>query len=130
MEGCHPIIYNKIAVYNDTQNVHNSNIQLCISDSINKITTRTDLKKYNINQLNNLIIENISDVSALGNVYDLELHYCYNITDVSALGTVYNLSLRGCKNISDVSALGKVHTLKIVDCDKITDVSALKNVHT
>ena len=48
----------KLNVYNDTQNVHNSTIQLSVRDSINRITTRTDLKKYNINQLNNLIIEN------------------------------------------------------------------------
>ena len=49
---------NKIAVYTDTQNVHNSTIQLCVRDSINKITTRSDLKKYNIDQLHTLIIEN------------------------------------------------------------------------
>ena len=35
---------NEITVYTDTQNVHNSTIQLCVRDSINRITTRTDLK--------------------------------------------------------------------------------------
>jgi Leucine-rich repeat (LRR) protein len=49
---------NKLNVYNDTQNAHNSTIQLCVRDSINLITTRTDLKKYNIVQLHSLIIEN------------------------------------------------------------------------
>ena len=48
----------ELAVYNDTQNVHNSTIQLCVRDSINRITTRTDLKKYDIDQLHSLIIEN------------------------------------------------------------------------
>ena len=46
----------KLNVYNDTQNVHNSTIQLCVRDSINRITTRTDLKKYNIDQLHTLIL--------------------------------------------------------------------------
>ena len=46
----------ELAVYNDTQNAHNSTIQLCVRDSINSITTRTDLKKYNIDELHALII--------------------------------------------------------------------------
>jgi Leucine-rich repeat (LRR) protein len=46
----------KLNVYNDTQNVHNSTIQLCVRDSINRITTRTDLKKYDIDKLHTLII--------------------------------------------------------------------------
>ena len=49
---------NKLNIYTDTQNAHNSTIQLCVRDSINLITTRTDLKKYNIVQLHSLIIEN------------------------------------------------------------------------
>ena len=47
---------NKLNVYNDTQNAHNSTIQLCVRDSINRITTRTDLKKYDIDQLHTLIL--------------------------------------------------------------------------
>jgi hypothetical protein len=46
----------ELAVYNDTQNAHNSTIQLCVRDSINRITTRTDLKKYDIDQLHTLIL--------------------------------------------------------------------------
>ena len=46
----------ELAVYNDTQNAHNSTIQLSVRDSINLITTRTDLKKYNIDQLHTLIL--------------------------------------------------------------------------
>ena len=37
----------QLNVYTDIQNVHNSTIQLSVKDSINRITTRTDLKKYN-----------------------------------------------------------------------------------
>jgi hypothetical protein len=52
------ISYEELNVYNDTQNVHNSTIQLCVRDSINNITTRPDLQKYNIDQLHTLIVEN------------------------------------------------------------------------
>ena len=48
----------ELNVYTDTENVHNSNIQMSGRDSINNLTTRTDLKKYNIDLLNSLIIEN------------------------------------------------------------------------
>ena len=48
----------KLNVYNDTQNIHDSTIQLSVRNSINRITTRTDLKKYDIDQLHTLIIEN------------------------------------------------------------------------
>ena len=46
----------KLNVYNDTQNVHYYAIQLCVRDSINRITTRSYLKKYNIDQLHVLIL--------------------------------------------------------------------------
>ena len=49
---------NLINVYNDGQNVHNSTIQLTVRESINQITLRTDVPKYNIEQLSILIIEN------------------------------------------------------------------------
>ena len=49
---------NRPNIYTDKQNVHNSTIQLCVRDSINNITTRTDLKKYDIVLLHTLIIEN------------------------------------------------------------------------
>ena len=38
---------NNLNVYNDTQNIHNANIQVSVKDSINNITTRTDLPKFN-----------------------------------------------------------------------------------
>ena len=37
---------------------------------------------------------------------------CENITDVSALGNVYELNLSWCENITDVSSLGNVHLVK------------------
>jgi hypothetical protein len=45
-------------IYTDNQNVHNSTIQLSVRDSINCITTRPDLQKYDIDQLHILIIKN------------------------------------------------------------------------
>ena len=72
---------------------------------------------------------NISDVSMLGDIYELNLTHCKNITDVSMLGRVYNINLLCCDQISDVSMLGGVHTLKLIGCNKITDISML-GVHT
>jgi hypothetical protein len=43
-------------VYADGQNVHDSNIQLCIKDSINALTTRTGIGAYNKIQLIETII--------------------------------------------------------------------------
>jgi hypothetical protein len=55
----------------------------------------------------------ITDVSALGNVHTLGLHWCENVTDVSALGNVHTLNLLWCRKVTDVSALGNVHTLNL-----------------
>ena len=74
--------------------------------------------------------DNITDVSALGNIHTLNLSECDNITDVSALGNVHTLYLKKCNNITDVSALKNVHTLDLSRCKNITDVSTLGNVHT
>jgi hypothetical protein len=43
-------------VYTDGQNVHNSNIQLCIRDSINALTTRPGIGSYIKQSLINVII--------------------------------------------------------------------------
>jgi hypothetical protein len=48
---------NKLNVYNDTENIHNSTIQLSVKDSINNITSRLDLPKYNLETLTTLILE-------------------------------------------------------------------------
>ena len=38
--------------------------------------------------------------------------WCYKITDVSALGNVYELIISGCDNITDINALENVHLVK------------------
>ena len=98
----------KLNVYNDTQNVYNYAIQLCVRDSINLITTRSDLKKYNIDQLhvlilwlqtNNLITKILTQLLFAKGIFGeyindtLNLWNCNNIIDVSALGNVYTLIL-------------------------------------
>ena len=47
---------NQLNIYANKQNVHDSNIQLCIKDSINALTTRTDIGSYNKIQLIETII--------------------------------------------------------------------------
>ena len=83
----------------------------------------------NVHTLNLSCCENVTDVSALGNVHTLDLS-CTEVSDVSALGNVHTLNLSWCKNVSDVSALGNVHTLDLSFCVNITNLSDLKNVHT
>jgi len=46
-----------LSIYNDGQNIHNSNIQLSVKESIDKITTRIDLDTYNKDKLYDIIIE-------------------------------------------------------------------------
>jgi len=48
---------NKLNVYSDTQNIHNTTIQLSVKDSINNITSRLDLPKYNLETLISLILD-------------------------------------------------------------------------
>ena len=38
------------------------------------------------------------------------------VSDVSALGLVYDLNLTGCIWLEDVSCLGMVHSLNLSDC--------------
>jgi len=44
-------------VYNDTENIHNTTIQLSVKSSINNITSRLDLPKYELEALISLILE-------------------------------------------------------------------------
>jgi Leucine-rich repeat (LRR) protein len=48
---------NGLNIYNDSQNVHNSNIQLSIKQSIENITTRDDLPEFNKNKLISIIVD-------------------------------------------------------------------------
>ena len=48
----------KLYIYNDEENVHNTTIQKAFVDSINNITTRQDVEKYDKIKLVNYIIEN------------------------------------------------------------------------
>ena len=45
-------------VYNDEQNIHNSSVQKSFKDSINSITTRSDLPRFNSEQLQTTILNN------------------------------------------------------------------------
>ena len=73
---------NLINVYNDGQNVHNSTIQLTVRESINQITLRTDVPKYNIEQLFDLIIkiESLTEKTKL-----LLFEYCNDLSVHSLL---------------------------------------------
>ncbi len=63
----------KINVYSDTQNVHNSNIQCSVRDSINRLTTRLDLPKFDIEILNDIIL---ADDTLTEHVKSRLIEYC------------------------------------------------------
>jgi Leucine-rich repeat (LRR) protein len=48
----------EMKIYNDGQNVHSSSIQSSVKESIERLTIRKDLPKYNLEELNNIILEN------------------------------------------------------------------------
>lgn len=66
----------------------------------------------------------ISDVSMLGHLFKLCLSHCENVIDVSALGNVYYLDI-SWTNVRDGSKLKNVKILNIAGT-KIRDVSAYK----
>ncbi len=63
----------KINVYNDGQNVHNTNIQCSVKDSINRLTTRKDLPKFDSATLTTLIL---SDDVITPSVKTQLIEYC------------------------------------------------------
>jgi hypothetical protein len=92
----------------------------------------------------------ITDVSSLGNVYDLKLCCCYGITDVGSLlilpkGKIDNLAeetqrvspgslhSKAVQSSSSSKAcggsLGNNYILNLSGCTNIKDVSTLGNVH-
>jgi len=71
---------NHLNVYGDTQNVHNASIQITIKDSINRLTTRSDLPKFNKDDLIRLILED-NDI----NCQEQLIEYCTDDTVHSLL---------------------------------------------
>jgi hypothetical protein len=52
----------------------------------------------------------------------LDLSRFSEITNVSTLGNVHELNLSECANLTDVSALGSVHALDLSSCVRIRDI--------
>ena len=114
----------KIAVYTDSQNIHNSTIQLCVRDSINRITTRTDLKKYNIEELhtlilwlqtNNLLTE-ISTQLLFEYVADMTVHSLLLLTFSEVLWFIIQTIITDFPNIIQ-QEIFKVLNQEIIDAD-------------
>ena len=112
---------NKIAVYTDNQNVHNSTIQLSVRDSINRITTRQDLKKYDIDQLRTLIIENtilteLSKSLLFEYINDTTVHSLLLLTFSEVLWFIIQLILTDFSNIIQ-EEIFKILNQEIIDAD-------------
>ncbi len=68
-------IRNNLSVYDDMQNVHNNSIQTSFKDSINNMTIRTDIPKYNIDDLIKMIN---SDDNLSSKTKEKLVEYCYD----------------------------------------------------
>jgi hypothetical protein len=73
---------NKINVYGDGQNVHNSSIQTSVRNSINRLTTRLDLPKFNSEKLYTLVL---ADDTLIEHVKSRLIEYCQDETVHSLL---------------------------------------------
>ena len=112
---------NKLNVYTDTQNVHNSTIQLSVRDSINRITTRPDLQKYDIDQLHILIIENtkLTETSKsllFEYITDMTVHSLLLLTFSEVLWFIIQTILTDFTNITQAEIF-KILNQEILDAD-------------
>ena len=95
-------IYNSI--YTDTQNVHDSHIQKCITESINRVITIPPLPEYdNFEKVRNYVIE---DEVFEEDVKEIILEYCDNPSIHSELGLTFVELLVAV--ISRIEVLGKL----------------------
>jgi Leucine-rich repeat (LRR) protein len=112
---------NKIHIYNDMENIHNSNIQISVKDSINRLTTRMDVKKYNLEDLNNMILDNMiltkkSKSLLLEYVFDTSVHSLLLLTFSEVLWFVLQ-TINTDFNIKEQEEILNVLNQEIIDSD-------------
>ena len=79
-------------------------------------------------------LKDISALTSLQNLNELDLPYCQELTDISALSSLKNLNdlnLFQCEELTDISALASLKNLKrldLSDCYELTDISALSSL--
>ena len=126
----HLVGIHKLKLHGNVTNVHDDLIQQQLSTIPSLIfiqVNNLNLTRFTSLESFSLISSNISDVHELKNIRTLNLSGCKNITDVSMLGNVYDLDL-SYTNVFDVSMLGRVHKLDLSNT-KVKDVSMLGNVY-
>lgn len=72
--------HNQLNIYNDNQNIHNTSIQLSVKQSINNVTTRTDLPKFDHSVLITIILNNNKIIGK-----EQLIEYCMDKTEHSVL---------------------------------------------
>ena len=126
----HLVGINKLKINGNTTNVHDDLVQQQLSTIPSLIfiqVNNLNLTRFTSLESFSLIESNISDAYELRNIRTLSLSKCKNITDVSMLGNVYDLDL-SYTNVSDVSMLGNVYALNLTHT-RVIDVSKLGRVH-
>jgi Leucine-rich repeat (LRR) protein len=103
-----------------------------MADYYIEINDEKELKQLtkNIRYLKCKNIIDVSPLSSLVNLRELNLFGCNNITDITPLASLVNLqrlNLAHCNNITDISALFLLVNLRYLTlrCNNITEVSAL-----
>ncbi|ATZ80678.1 leucine rich repeat protein [Bodo saltans virus] len=84
-------------IYNDTQSVHNHNIQQCISNSINyvmKLKPNLDIESLKTHILNNNLLKEQTKQLLFEYCEDTTVHSVLNITFVELLISVYDFILK------------------------------------
>ncbi|ATZ80673.1 leucine rich repeat protein [Bodo saltans virus] len=106
-------------IYNDAQSVHNHNIQLCISNSINYITKfkpNLDIESLKTHILNNNLLEEQTKQLLFEYCEDITVHSVLNITFVELLISVYDFILNHKDKDNIFAILNKEITDSLCKC--------------
>jgi hypothetical protein len=106
-------------IYNDAQSVHNHNIQLCISNSINyvmKLKPNLDIESLKIHILNNNLLEEQTKQLLFEYCEDITVHSVLNITFVELLISVYDFILNHKDKNNIFAILNKEITDSLCKC--------------
>lgn len=75
-------------------------------------------------------IENITEVTALTAIQQVQLISCHLVTDVSPLATVPSITVEECVSVTDLSPLGGVGQTQVtINSARLTNTSAFGHVH-
>jgi hypothetical protein len=119
-DGWSPCINKKnMNVFADEQNIHNVNIQLSVKNSINNITTRTDLPKFNHDNLITIILDDeilLNKEQLIEYCQDKSVHSLLFLTFSEILWFILQTIIKDFDNITQ-KEIKKVLNQEIADAE-------------